>query len=529
MARMSGAVATLEPAPERERHDRIRRRLVRPLPDDGWWGWLVPLAVAGVAAAMRFWRLGRPGSVVFDEVYYRHDAWNLLKHGVELDSNSHDTAPGFIVHPPLGKWMIAVGQAMFGNNAWGWRFSAAVIGSLSVLLIARIARRMFRSTALGGIAGLLLAFDGLAFVQSRVAMLDVFLMFWVLAAFGCLVLDRDQGRARLAERLTGPLAAGDRGPWLGARPWRWACGFCLGAATATKWDGLFWIPVFLVFAVLWDSGARRIAGAHQPLRSALLYDGLFALAPFVVLPAVVYTVSWTGWFVSDSAHAYNHDKYLHGQGMLGHAWAVFRAWIDYHRQIYHFHATLSSPHPYLSRPYGWLLLARPVAYYYASPHTCGAHTCSQEVLGIGTPLIWWLSIPALVVTAWAWVARRDWRAALIVVSFLAGYLPWFREDAHHRTMFLFYMTPVVPFMVLALTMAIGWVLGRRDASDRRRVIGGIVAGTYLLAVIWNFAYFYPVLAGETITYQQWHNRMWLDTCSTAKHRNEHVENAPCWI
>src|SRR5206468_8222637 len=104
----------------------------------------------------------------------------------------------------------------------GWRFSAAVVGSLAVLMIARIARRLFRSTMLGCVAGLLLAFDGLEFVQSRVAMLDIFLMFWVLAAFGALVLDRDDGRRRLADRLGEIRAATARGPWLGMRPWRGA-------------------------------------------------------------------------------------------------------------------------------------------------------------------------------------------------------------------------------------------------------------------------------------------------------------------
>jgi dolichyl-phosphate-mannose--protein O-mannosyl transferase len=529
MAGMPAAVATPFARPAEDVVDRVRQRLVRPLPDDGWWGWLLPLAVAGVAAAMRFWRLGRPGSVVVDETYYHHDAWNLLKHGVELDSNSHDQTPGFVVHPPLGKWLIAVGQAMFGNNPWGWRFSAAVIGSLSVLMIARIARRMFRSTALGVVAGLLLTFDALEFVQSRVAMLDIFLMFWVLAAFGCLVVDRDDGRRRMAAAVRAPLGRRDRGPWLGLRPWRWGCGLCLGAAAATKWDGVFWLPLFLVLAVAWDAGARRVVGARQPVRSALMYDGAFALVPFLVVPVVVYVASWTGWFVSDAGHAFDHDRYVHGQGTLGHAWAVFRGWLDYHRQIYHFHATLTSSHPYLSRPYGWLLLARPVAYFYASPHGCGAATCSQEVLGIGTPLIWWLSIPALVAAGWRWVAARDWRGGLILLAFLVGYLPWFREDAHHRTMFLFYMMPAVPFMVLALTMAVGLVIGRVTATERRRVVGGVVAGAYLVAVIWNFAYLYPVLSGQVITYQQWHDRMWFQTCSTAKHRNEHVENAPCWI
>jgi dolichyl-phosphate-mannose--protein O-mannosyl transferase len=320
------------------------------------------------------------------------------------------------------------------------------------------------------------------------------------------------------------------------------CGFCLGAATATKWDGIFWLPVFLLLAIWWDAGARRVAGVRRPVRAALIRDGLLALVPFLVVPALVYVVSWTGWFVSDGAHAWDHDRYVHsGQGWLAHDWAVIRGWLSYQREIYNFHAHLSSAHPYLSNPWGWLLLARPVAYFYAAPKHCGASTsCSQEVLGIGTPAIWWLSIPALVAVAWRMIGRFDWRAAAILLSFVAGYLSWIIDEAQtvsgchpaadcHRTMFLFYLLPDVPFMVLALTMAIGMVLGRRLAGTVRRTIGALTAAAYLSGVVWNFGYFYPVLSAQVITYQQWHDRMWLDTCNNDSKRDQHVESAPCWI
>src|SRR5437764_507437 len=234
----AAAVAT---APDAELRSRARDRLHRQLPRDAFWGWALPVLIAALAAALRMWHIARPPKKVFDEVYYAHDAWSLLHHGVELDAGSHDKSPAFIVHPPLGKWMIAAGEAIFGNHAFGWRFSAAVVGSLSVLMIARIARRLFRSTTLGCVAGALLALDGLEFVQSRTSMLDIFLMFWVLAAFGCLVRDRDDGRWRIARRLEYGEAVG----FLGVRPWRIACRICLGAAAATKSDGGFWLPVLL--------------------------------------------------------------------------------------------------------------------------------------------------------------------------------------------------------------------------------------------------------------------------------------------
>ncbi|HEX4654711.1 MAG TPA: glycosyltransferase family 39 protein, partial [Mycobacteriales bacterium] len=145
---MSGTAVERPRSAAVETLDRIRGRLVRPLPADGWWGWAIPLAITGVALFMRLWRITRPPAKVFDETYYAPDAWNLLHHGVELDTNSPTTAPGFVAHPPLGKWAIAVGEGIFGNHPLGWRFSSAIVGSLAILMLARIARRLFRSTLL---------------------------------------------------------------------------------------------------------------------------------------------------------------------------------------------------------------------------------------------------------------------------------------------------------------------------------------------------------------------------------------------
>jgi dolichyl-phosphate-mannose--protein O-mannosyl transferase len=554
----------------RETLERVRRQLVRPMPDDRLWGWLLPLAITLLAGLSRFWRITRPGghslktpnAIVFDETYYVHDSWSLLHHGVE--TNGKLTAPSFVVHPPLGKWMMAVGEQLFDHgktvtfhntiypaSPLSFRFSAAVVGTLAVLMVCRIGRRMFRSTGLGCIAGLLVALDGLEFVQSRTAMLDIFLMFWVVAAFGCLVLDRDDGRRRLAARLTEPLGPGDWGPGLGFRPWRLAAGVCLGAACATKWNGAFSVPAFLLLAIFWDAGARRTAGVDRALGRAVVKDGLVALVPFLVVPAVVYTASWTGWFLSNGTYAYDHDKYIHpGQSWLAHDWSVLRGWLAYHREIWHYDDTLDAAHPYLSRPWGWLALERPVAYYYQTPAAaaCGVKaplTCSKEVLGVGNPALWWATIPAMIAVAWAWVSRRDWRAGAILVVFAFGYLPWIVEALHvvpvqamaaftpasdrHRTEFLFYMLPNVPFMALGVTMAVGMAMGRRKVSDLRRAVGVTSVAVYLAAVTAVFGYLYPVLAAQTITEAQWHSRMWFRHCDTRTHRDQHHENSPCWI
>ena len=126
-----------------------------------------------------------------------------------------------MTHPEVGKYLIAIGEWVFGLNPFGYRVASAVFGSLAILLMCRIARRLTRSTLLGCIAGLLLSLDGMEFVLSRTGILDIFLMCFVLAAFGAMLIDRDVSRSRLAQAVVlrpgdeaGPeLASGSGGYW----------------------------------------------------------------------------------------------------------------------------------------------------------------------------------------------------------------------------------------------------------------------------------------------------------------------------
>ncbi|HSR25307.1 MAG TPA: phospholipid carrier-dependent glycosyltransferase, partial [Candidatus Eisenbacteria bacterium] len=418
---------------------RVRDRLVRPLPDDGVWGWLGPTLVAVFAGVLRFWRLGTPKAFIFDETYYVKDAYSLLKFGAEQDyvqgpDKATDLAnqrilsgdlhglftgdPAYVVHPPLGKWVIAIGEKLFGLNPFGWRFAVAVLGTLAVLMIARIGRRLFRSTLLGCTAGLLLAVDGMEYVHSRTALLDPILMFWALAGFGALLIDRDKARERLADRV-GVLDT--YGPGLGLRPWRLAAGVFLGAACATKWSGLWFVLVFAAMSVLWDVGARRAAGVRRPVTGALLRDAAPAFASLVLVAAAVYLASWTGWFLAGD-HAYNRYWAKDNPGPSWLPSALWSLW-HYHQEAYEFHKNLHSFHPYRSNPWGWLVLSRPVSYYYQGPGMgqmgCTVDRCSQAITALGTPAIWWASVLALPVLGYLWAARRDWRAGAILAGVVA--------------------------------------------------------------------------------------------------------------
>jgi dolichyl-phosphate-mannose--protein O-mannosyl transferase len=355
-------------------------------------------------------------------------------------------------------------------------------------------------------AGLLLALDGLHFVQSRIAMVDVFLCFWVVAAFGALVIDRDQIREQLAQRSDEELTS-LKG--LGFRRWRLVAGICFGAGLATKWSALFPIVVMLVLALCWEAGARKAAGIRAPWRTTLRRTSLSFLAVLVVVPVAVYVASWTGWFLSTEGY----DRLWASGRSTSYPFIpeAMRSWWHYHWEAYHFHATLESKHPYQSHPLSWPFLGRPVSYYYppglkAGTYGCQAPSCSREVLAIGTPAIWWMMIPAAIGLAARWVSRRDWRASSLLLMTAVSVLAWIPSDLKHRTMFLFYALPAVPFLCLGLALLAGWLIGQ--AGTFRRKAASLGVGIYLSLVVINFAYLYPVLAAVTIPYNDWLSRMW---------------------
>ncbi|HJP66921.1 MAG TPA: phospholipid carrier-dependent glycosyltransferase, partial [Actinomycetota bacterium] len=328
------------------------------------------------------------------------------------------------------------------------------------------------------------------FVQSRTSMLDIFLTTFVVGGFLCLVLDR-----RWIDRRTGPPQTyraqardelplpPDRPPSPLFRPWRLLAGVAFGAALATKWSGGLALLAGILLAFAWERSRRAEIGLAHPWWEALR-DELFGLSLFLVLvPAAVYLASYARYFAD------------HGFDLA--------AWYQVQRGMAEFSIQLRASHPYASRPWSWMLMTRPVAYFYKGAGS-GASATSAEILGIGNPVVFWLGIPALLWTAVAWVRRRDWRAGLIMVAFSVQYFPWFLAA---RTAFLFYMAPITPFMVMGGTYALRDLWEARIGDTEARAFGPLVP-LLIVASVGMFAFFFPVLIGQTMSYQAWHTRMW---------------------
>ena len=522
-------------------------------------GWLVTAIAAVIAFVTRFWGLNHPHKLVFDETYYVKGAYSLLTRGYEGDwsdgkiadplfiagdySDLKDAAD-YVVHPPLGKWLMALGQGIFGtDNGVGWRCATAFIGVLAVILLVRITLKMFRSPWLAGFAGVAMALDGMGIVLSRTGILDNMLAFFVLLGFWAVLVDREWMRARLAQRVaSGSLVGRDAtetpadshvrswlrhapelpytpkdpwGPSIVWRPWMVVAGLAFGAACGVKWSGIYAVAVFGIVAFAWGCSARRLVGARLWFGAGVFRDGFPAFFALVPTAIVTYIAAWIPWFANP--HGYFRDWAAAEAADLPLGWApdVINSFLHYHAEMWSFHHGLSSPHTYQSQMWEWILQLRPVSFYWTgtaeAPTTCTSGQCVEAISSIGNIAVWWLGFAALFLVVWAAIRRHEWRAWAILAGYAALWLPWLSYT--NRTIFQFYAVAFLPFVVLALTYALGFVTSLlptpqqlRAPEPGRKEILAIVSVTALIAAVATF--WFPLWTGQVIDYDFWHAHMW---------------------
>src|SRR6266508_2017472 len=240
-------------------------------------------AITLVAAGARAFRLTQPARGVFDEVYYVRDGCFYLR--LSACRPGEELSPS---HPPLGKWLIGVSIRIFGYRPGGWRVAPLVAGILTVALLYILARKLLGSTTGASIAAGLLAIDFLHLVQSRTAMLDVFVPLFVVAAFLCSVYDRERWLR------ADPASSGHRQRRLFDRRWRFLAGLAMGAAVSSKWSGLPILPALIALILSWEVAHRRARGSVAPGREALREEVPSVLLALLVIPAAVYLTSYVG-------------------------------------------------------------------------------------------------------------------------------------------------------------------------------------------------------------------------------------------
>ncbi|CAN5750035.1 phospholipid carrier-dependent glycosyltransferase [soil metagenome] len=405
--------------------------------------------LALVAGALRAWRFTSPHRLYFDETFYIPDA-RLYLHGPGPGAGSEVTA----LHPPLGKWLLAAGIQIFGDRPGGWRITALVVGTLAVPLLYLLARRLLGSRFYAAVAAGFLAFDFLAFVQSRIAMLDVFAFTLGLASVTCAVSEL-QGAGGHEKRTA----------------WRLGAGILGGAAVAAKWSGLYMLVLAVGLIVL---GSLRRRRGEVGDRGGRLRSEIGSLLLFLVLiPIVVYCLTFAGR-VDGS--------------LLAVPWQQ-GSWV---RSFLHLQLKdmllpslhLRGIHPSMSPAWSWPLDKRPVEF------STGPH--EGRILAFGDPFLWWPALAALAYLAVRVARGRGKRGCdgVVLAGFVAAWAPWLLLGQERSFTFLYYFLPAVPFLYLALA---------RFCQTVPRGAGRAVAAGLLVVSAVAFSLYFPLLTGRGIS------------------------------
>lgn len=533
--------------------------LVRPARASSLWrrrprltAWVMTLLVALFGGLLRYIRLGSPHVVVFDETYYVKDAWTMLVSGEarnwpqNLASGGNAVVPidkafaagdidhwlqstEYVVHPPMGKWLIALGLKLFGgaSSSFAWRASVAMAGTIAIILMVRVVLRLFHNLVIALIAGVLISIDGVGIVMSRTGLLDNFIMVLVLGAFSLLLIHHDWAKRRLqrqfdidshsrsarwiivGNRSTTTLSLNYHGPVVAFSWWRVGATILLGLATGVKWSGIYFFAAFCVLSVLWDAWERHKVGYRRWVATGIFKDGL--LAAFYMLPlyALTYLADWTNWFVHSDSYMHNWAERNPGQGVT---WlpATLRSFVQYHVQMWQFHTTLDAPHPYRANPLTWPLQIRPTSFYWQKidghPGLCSVapkSQCIESITSLGNPLIWWLGSACVIIGIVIAIRKRgDWKIWAVLVGFIGGWLPW--AQYLNRTTFTFYCIVILPWIVLAICYVANWL--RMKVS---RTAWTITAGVTMGLIVLVSVFFYPIWTAMPVPYEFWLVHMWL--------------------
>jgi predicted membrane-bound dolichyl-phosphate-mannose-protein mannosyltransferase len=393
----------------------------------------------------------------FDEIYHARSAWEML----------HQIEPFETTHPPLGKLLISSGIALFGMNAFGWRIAGALFGVALVPLMYLFGLKLFRNRFFAFSAAFLMMADFMRFAQSRVAVIDVYGVFFIMLMYYFIL---------------------DLFPEEGERPPRnvnaslLMAGVAFGIGAACKWIALYacgGIALLVAFRTMADLKRRDFSPASGAAKF-LLQRTAVCLTAFVAIPAVIYLLAYLPYMALPGS----------GHDLAG----VFRL----QAHMLNYHRTLQATHPFASPWWSWLLDLRPIWMYMGSGLASGS---VSTIASFGNPAIWWLTIPAVAGAILLIVRRRDARLGVVLTALLFQYLPWI---GIHRLEFIYHFFSAVPFVILCI-VAILKETELRFPSFRAATWG------YLAVTAVLFCLFYPVLSGLSVPQTYVAELKWLPT------------------
>lgn len=436
------------------------------------------VAILAFAFITRIYRLDQPQRYIFDEVYHAVTAKLIARNDPRAyewwnPPPEEHTAVDWL-HPPLAKYTQAIFIYWWGENTLGWRLSSAFFGVLVIVVVATLAKEVFKSPEIGLLAATLASLDGLLLVQSRVAMNDIHVTFFMLLALLCFWRYL---HSNLPKHL-------------------WLTGLVAGLALASKWSGLF-VLVFVwgivvmrfIFSLLrLESKKNQYSFWDAKVVSQSLTKGTSQKTlVLIILPLVVYVLSyshmfWQGkslfcWEAKSIQNTCYFERFSWNNKVLWEGYISH--FFELHRQIWAYQTSLKATHGYQSRPWQWFLDLRPVWYHVEyQPNKIG------NIYAFGNPAIAWLGVGAIVLTLWYFLklARHpklsdsDYGLLYITAAYFIVWLPW---QLSPRIMFYYHYTPAVPLLCIILAY---WL--KRASSASVAGVGLIISIVFFTFVIW---------------------------------------------
>ncbi|MBO4748727.1 MAG: phospholipid carrier-dependent glycosyltransferase [Lachnospiraceae bacterium] len=397
-------------------------------------------------------------STYFDEIYHARTAYEYL-HGMRSYENTH---------PPFGKILISLGISIFGMNAFGWRIIGTLIGIAMLPVLYCFAKKLTGDTPAAALTCFIFAFDFMHFAQTRIATIDVYIVFFVLCMYYFLYkfLCQDYAATPLKKLLL-PLGL---------------CGISMGFGVASKWTGVYaglgMGILFLIHLIVSFKQAAKVqeAGASEKKVLTMLKSPIgkrtfkiigFCLIFFVLIPIVIYILSYIPFRDNVS------------KGLIQRA-------LRNQQTMFNYHSKLEATHYFASPFYEWPFMIRPIWYYSRVIDS----TMRETINSFGNPLVWWAGIPAFVYMIYLFIVKRDKRAGFLLVGTASQYLPWVLVT---RLTFIYHYFPSVVFLVLMIGYSFR---NLKEKVSKKTYL--ILVCTYCSLVFILFLMFYPVLSGQPV-------------------------------
>lgn len=387
-------------------------------------------------------RFSYMNSSYFDEIYHPRTALEHIE-GIY---------PYEISHPPLGKLIISLGIRLFGMTPFGWRFMGTLFGVLMLPVLYVFLNELFGKRSISICGTVIFAFDFMHFVQTRIATIDTYAVFFILLMYLFMYRFVSGGSRR-------DLALS---------------GLFFGLGAASKWTCIYaGAGLGVIWLIYWFT-RRRDEDFWQELAGNIL----FCLVFFVAVPCAIYYMSYI---------PYGEARGMSGPGML-----FSREYADIvignQKSMFNYHSGLVAEHPYSSSWYQWIVNGRPILYHLeyfddGTKSTIGAFL---------SPLLCWGGLLAMFNMAFLVIIKRDGKALFILLGYLAQLLPWVLVT---RLTFEYHYFTSVPFLLLALSRMFD-ACAEADMKKWRRPMYVFTAASVVL-----FIMFYPVLSGVTVSRQ----------------------------